>query len=150
MSPSSVAREAINRVQIMQLATSRADKPWVVTVHFYADDDFNIYWISRADRRHSEELRANPNVAATILVHENTADENWVTAITISGQAEELSKLDDTIAQAYLAKLGKNPEEVQGAAKGDGPAKFYRLKSSQIILFDTKNFPENPRQEVQL
>jgi uncharacterized protein YhbP (UPF0306 family) len=92
MDPKDVIRRNINKCNIMQLATSSNDIPWVVTVHFYADDELNLYWSSRDSRRHSQEIASNPNAAD----------------------------------------------------------KGYRLKPSNIILFDTKNFPENPRQELNL
>lgn len=148
MSPREIASQAINQRKILQLATTKADTPWIVTVHFLADEAFNLYWISRMDRRHSQEIRGNAHAAATILVHENVAGEDWVTAITISGEAEELDGVDARVAKAYLEKLDKKPEEVESAASGQGQARFYRLKPNQISLFDNKNFPEEPKQII--
>lgn len=148
MDPKDVIKQQINQVNIMQLATSLNDVPWVVTVHFYADDELNLYWSSRDNRRHSQEITANPNAAATILVHENTEAENWVMSVTASGQAEPVEDLDDEIAAAYIKKLLKDPELPAKIKSGSVPDKWYRLKPASIILFDTKNFPQNPRQEV--
>ncbi|MES2971687.1 MAG: pyridoxamine 5'-phosphate oxidase family protein [Patescibacteria group bacterium] len=44
---------------VMQLATSVDGRPWACTVHFYADDNFNLYWISTEARRHSQEIHLN-------------------------------------------------------------------------------------------
>jgi nitroimidazol reductase NimA-like FMN-containing flavoprotein (pyridoxamine 5'-phosphate oxidase superfamily) len=150
MNAEEVIKKEVNNCNIMQLATCANDKPWVVTVHFYADDELNLYWCSRPDRRHSEEVRANPNASATILVHENTEAENWVIGITYSGQVEELAALDNKLAQAYIDKLLKDPELPRKIASGEIPDKWYRLKPENIILFDTKNFPAGPRQELNL
>jgi len=140
-------RQYVNQSNIMQLATCLNDQPWVVTVHFYADADLNLYWSSRSDRRHSQEIAANPNVSATILTHENTTEENWVIGLTASGQAEQLDSLGDDITGAYIKKLLKDPELPFKIASGAVPDKWYRLKLLSIILFDNKDFPTEPRQE---
>lgn len=148
MTAEEVARREINKCNIMQLATCADNIPWVVTVHFYADDDLNLYWCSRPDRRHSQEIRQNTNASATILIHENTTEENWVIGITVSGKAEELKMLDGKLAQAYIDKLIKDPQMPQKIASGEIPDKWYRLKPESMILFDTKNFPTSPRQQL--
>ena len=36
----------LKTARVMQLATSVDDKPWACNVHFYSDDDMNLYWCS--------------------------------------------------------------------------------------------------------
>jgi uncharacterized protein YhbP (UPF0306 family) len=135
----------------MQLATSFNDQPWACTLHYYSDEDLNLYWVSTLARKHSKDIEQNPKVAATIMVHENTSAEPYVIGISIQGTAELIGEqVDPTIGEAYVSKLGRKPNFLSEIASGQNPHKFYRLKPSAIILFDNKNFPEDPRQELKL
>lgn len=149
MDSKELIKQYINQPIIMQLATSQDNQPWVCTVHFYADEDLNFYWVSRTDRRHSKEIAANPKVSATIVVHENTATEDWVISITAEGVAELLeTSIVQKIGQDFINKTSKDPTMLEKVMTPDNPDKFYRLKPSRVVLFDSKNFPTNPRQEV--
>jgi uncharacterized protein YhbP (UPF0306 family) len=149
MNPTELVRQHLAQAKIMQLATSADDQPWVVTVHFYADDELNLYWISTLARRHSQAIEQNSKVATTILVHENTAEEPYVIGITIEGVAELIGETpDETVGQGYVAKLNKDDNFLADIASGTNPHKFYRLKPTKIVLFDNKNSPDNPRQEI--
>jgi uncharacterized protein YhbP (UPF0306 family) len=146
MNAKDLIKQYINQPIIMQLATCVNNQPWVCTVHFYADDKLNLYWVSRNDRRHSKEIKVNPKVSATILIHENTATEDWVIAVTLEGIAEVVDEsIIQNVGQDYVNKTAKDPELL--AKIVDGPDKFYRLIPSSIVLFDNKNFPKDPRQE---
>jgi uncharacterized protein YhbP (UPF0306 family) len=132
----------------MQLATSLNGQPWVCNIHFYSDDNLDIYWVSTLERRHSLEIKQNPKVAATILVHLNTPDEPYVIGITVEGEAELLGEVvDSEVGAGYVIKHSKDDHFLADIADGKNPHRFYRLKPFSIVLFDTKHFPENPRQE---
>lgn len=143
-----IIRQSLEQAPVMQLATSLGDQPWVCNIHFYSDKDLNIYWISTVERRHSKEIKQNPKVAATILAHVNTLAEPYVIGITVEGVAELIGeRVDEQIGAGYVAKHGKDANFLPDIASGKNPHKFYRLKPSQIILFDNQHFPDNPRQE---
>jgi uncharacterized protein YhbP (UPF0306 family) len=144
-------REYLQNARVMQFATSANNKPWMCTVHFYADEDLNLYWISTPARRHSKEIEENPHVAAAILIHEDTPTEKYITGLSIEGEATLITPEEvELIGQPYIQKLGKEPKLLQDIKEGKNPHRFYRLKPSKIVLFDTKNFPDNPRQEIDL
>jgi uncharacterized protein YhbP (UPF0306 family) len=133
----------------MQLATSVSDQPWVCTLHYYSDKDLALYWISKVDRKHSQDIERNKKVAAAILVHENTLEEQYVIGISIVGMAELIGeRIDEKAGSGYIQKHAKDPSLLSDIASGKNPHKFYRLKPSRIVLFDSKNFPDSPRQEV--
>lgn len=146
MDSKQLAKEYLHKINIMQLATSKNDQPWVCTVHFYADDNLNLWWSSRTDRRHSEQIAGNPQASATVLVHENTPEEDYVIAVTATGKAEQVKDIPEKIKQAYITKLDR-PVHLTPPANMQ---EFYRLKPESIIVFDTKNFPQSPRQEFNL
>jgi len=132
----------------MQLATSFNDQPWACTVHYYSDTDLNLYWISTKEREHSKHIAQNPNVAAAVLVHLNTSEERYIIGISVQGKAELVDEqLPRDLGQNYIQKTGRDPSLLSDIASGKNPHKFYRLTPSKIVLFDTKNFRGNPRQE---
>ncbi len=151
MTPEEVVKQQLPQANIMQLATSADDKPWVCNIHYYSDDALNFYWVSTTERRHSQDIAHNPQAAGTILVHANTPEENYVIGISVEGTAELIGEqLDDKTGQGYIRKLGKDPSLLTDIASGKNPHKFYCLKPTRIVLFDTKNSPDNPRQEWEL
>jgi len=132
----------------MQLATSANDKPWACTVHYYSDKDLNFYWISTVEREHSKNIAQNPNVSAAILVHEDTPEEHYIIGISLEGKAELIGEeLPGQLGQDYIKKLGRPPTLLTDIATGKNPHKFYRLKPTRLVLFDTKNLTGNPRGE---
>jgi hypothetical protein len=54
------------------------------------------------------------------------------------------------LSTSVIRKLGRDQQLLDDIASGKNPHKFYRLKPSRIVLFDTKNFPDVPRQEYNL
>lgn len=148
MDAKALVKQFLKEARVMQLATSVDNKPWVCNVHFYADDELNIYWASAPARRHSEEIAKNPNIAATIKIHEDTPEEAYVIGISIEGTAKLASEEEaKKIAKAYGEKLGKSPTLIEEILSGKNPNKFYKLTQKNVVLFDTHNFPDNPRQE---
>lgn len=133
---------------IMQLATSVDDQPWLCTVHYFSDDDLNIYWISTKERKHSIDIHKNPNVAGYVLVHENTPVEAWVIGLAFEGKVEYVGEeLDEEICTGYIKKLNKDLNLMAGIKNGTNAHKFYRLIPTKFVLFDNKKFPDEPRQE---
>lgn len=141
----------LQKARVMHLATVVNNKPWVCNIHFYVDDDFNFYWISTTARRHSQEIEKNPNAAITIKVHEDTPEEKYVIGVSAEGKAELLNDEETAkIGKLYSKKLNKPATLIEDILSGKNPHKFYRLKPANIVLFDTKNFPDNPRQEMKI
>ena len=151
MEPVELVKRYLSQTNVMQLATSDNGQPWACTVHYYSDDDFNFYWISLLSRKHSLDIKQNNKVAAAVLFHENTSAEPYVIGISLEGTAELIGdQIDEKTSVAYIKKLAKDPSLLTNIATGKNQHKFYRLKPSKIILFDSKNFPDDPRQEVVL
>jgi uncharacterized protein YhbP (UPF0306 family) len=145
-----LVRQYLPKFNTMQLATAADNQPWVCTVHYYCDEDMNFYWISDVNRRHSKEIKDNPKVTAYVLVHEDTQTEKYVIGMSIVGDVEVIKdKPDKEIIDGYLRKHGKT-KFVDNVLMTDGTDKFYKLKPSKIVLFDTKNLSGNPRQEWDL
>lgn len=134
----------------MQLATCEDNAPWLCTVHFYMDNDFNFYWVSQAGRRHSAQIAENANAAVTVVIHENTPEEKYVISVTATGLVEMLSDVEPEIRRAYIEKLDKPPHMLPDPGDPENTNEFYRLQPHRITIFDTKNFPNAPKQEFEV
>ena len=85
------------------------------------------------------------------MVHEDSPSENYVIGVSVEGTAEPISiKEYESVARKYVSKLGKDANSIDEIISGKKPSQFYCLKPSKIVLFDNKNFPDDPRQELEL
>jgi len=75
-----------------------------------------------------------------------------VRGIQFQGIAKELSnKKEITPAMEIYAKRYKTPEKrVEAIMNNTEGHVCYQIKPSLIVLFDERNFPDNPRQEYTL
>lgn len=142
--------KVISTERVLQLATSRNNKPWLCTVHFYNDEQGNIYWVSTKERRHSKELIDNKNVVATVVIHEDNPSENYVISVTIEGLVETITEKQrvSKIINDYTQKLGKDGTLIQQILDPKDPFNLYILESKSIWIFDNKNFPNDPKQKL--
>lgn len=85
----------------MTLATARDGQPHAATV-FYANDGFDLYYISDPDTMHGQDALANPNVFVTIS--QDYADWQRIQGIQLSGRAA-LLRDGARAAEVYAAKF---------------------------------------------
>ena len=85
----------------MTLATARGEQPRAATV-FYANDGFDLYFISDPDSVHSQDLLANPRVFVTIS--QDYADWQVIQGIQLRGRAELLEGTSRA-GEIYAAKF---------------------------------------------
>jgi len=130
--------------RVMQLATARGQKPWVCTVFYVVDIEYNLYWLSLPTRRHSQDIDANPRAAITLAVKQDLP----VIGIYAEG---EVSVTKD---QAEVKEVAKVYVEKHDAAKtfydrfisDINQHWVYKLKPTSITLFDEYNNKDNPVQ----
>lgn len=140
----------LNEQKLMQLATEADGKPWVCSVWFGFDDDLNIYFFSSTARRHSKEIESNGNVAGAIVSPHEPSDPPR--GLQFEGVAEKLTDPDD-LAKARSVYEGRifDAEKVdEFLVNKENPHIFYRIKPSKFVLFDVVNFPDDPRQELEV
>lgn len=140
-------REYLPTVLHMSLATSAGGRPWVCEVHFVYDNELNIYWRSKAVRRHSQEIANNPHVAGNI-VQQHALDDK-PRGLYFEGTAEILEGLkdDDPVFELFHQRLGTGPEIVADAQDGEGH-RVYKVTVSDWYLFDSRE--SNPSQKYRL
>jgi uncharacterized protein YhbP (UPF0306 family) len=136
-------REQLNsKVHVMQLATSVSNVPWVCNVHFDADDDLTIYWLSSPNCRHSEDIVKNPQVAVAIVVSEQPP----LIGLQIAGKAEQLPFEGHEAVLQHYAMRHERETLVADALSGRVEFKLYRMVPEFIDLIDQKHFPDHKKQ----
>ena len=135
------------QTRMMQVATCVDNKPWICTVYYAVDEDLNLYWMSKPERRHSEEIIQNSTIVATV-VHDQQPPRKDHRSVTIEGTAQELSGAEALKPILLYGKQLASPKEwIQAVKLATDPHKIYKLKPSKFVIFDDVNFPENPKQE---
>jgi uncharacterized protein YhbP (UPF0306 family) len=138
----SLIRQYLPTKHLMQLATVRDGQPWCCTVHYYADG-LNIYWTSFTNRRHSQEIADNPQVATAIAIE--TAGPPI--GIQVEGNAGVVSDEAEArrILPAYIEHHNKPAQTYDELLASGG--QLYRLQPRLFVLFDTRHLTGNPRRE---
>ena len=144
-----IIEKDLKKARMMQVATVKNNQPWNCTVYFAADDDLNLYWISKPDTRHSKEIEGNSKVAAAIPVK---FDNLTVRGLSIEGKATEVKNLNEIKQKVklYSDKFNRGEDWYKDFISGNNPHKLYRIKPTKFVLFDRVNFPDNDRQEFSL
>ncbi len=90
-----VLREFLAEQSTMALATAGlADgRPQVAALFFASDDDFNLYWISDPDSRHSRNIADWNDVSAVIYAH--TWEWSAIRGVQIEGDAMDVADEDE-------------------------------------------------------
>ncbi|KKS03531.1 MAG: hypothetical protein UU56_C0019G0009 [Candidatus Curtissbacteria bacterium GW2011_GWA2_41_24] len=120
----------------MILATFSAKGPWVATLVFGHDANFNLYWISFDNTRHTVELEKNPQVAAAINKQPTGGGQDK--GLQIEGKAMRLPEEQILgAAREYFAKRGtphmpKTLEEVNTLTEGRS---WFVLKPTKIYIY---------------
>ena len=140
----------LKEAKMLQVVTAKGNKPWACTVYFAFDEKLNLYWISRPDRRHSEEIRSNDKVAGVIVLPHTPGDD--VRGIQFQGVAKELTGKSETMQgmKYYAKRYGMKQERVNAILDGSDGHVCYKITPSLYVLFDETNFPNDPRQEYKL
>ena len=136
--------------KLMQLATSKDNQPWVCSVWFAADDDLNIYWFSSISRRHSKEVINNIQVAAAIVLPLTPDDPPR--GLQLQGFAQILTDQNDIdkATSLFTGRIFSREKIMEFMKDQEKPHRFYKIMPKQFVLFDVVNFPDNPRQELNL
>lgn len=133
--------------RVMQLATTRHELPWIVSVYFVADESRAIYWLSSPSRRHSREIADNAHVAVTIAVKHDLP----VVGIQLEGIASAVSDHDEVqrVLSAYVAKHdGAGKDFYERFVAGTNQHQLYKLIPSGMVLFDELHFASDPQQRI--
>lgn len=139
----------LQQARLMQVSTARNNQPWTCNVYFAFDDNFNLYWISTPQRRHSQEIEANEKVAGTIVLPHTPGQK--VRGLQFQGIGKRATGEDMKIAMdTYASRMGMKEERKQSILNGKDKHVPYVIQPTLFVLFDEVNFPDNPRQEYKI
>lgn len=119
----------------MVLATSLDNIPWASVLVFGHDENFNLYWMSNTNTRHSLELEKNPHVATTITKEPTGGGKDK--SLQVQGTARRLEEEEILgAAREYFAKRGTlhMPQTVEEANKLAEGRSWYMLKPTKIFV----------------
>jgi uncharacterized protein YhbP (UPF0306 family) len=98
--------EILKSGHLISIASSDTGGLWVCDVIYTYDEDLNLYWISRAESRHSKAYVANPQAAGSITTVEKP--EGKGKGIQIEGTVALLAQIpEDSLARYTQKRKGK-------------------------------------------
>lgn len=139
--------EYLADAKLMQLATLDNGQPWVCSVNYVHDAEWNLYWLSLRSRRHSRELLGYSKVAGAII-----KDPSVKRGLQFEGVAREVDSQELLrVHELYCESYGNKPERLAEARSGKQNSRtYYALKLTNVVLYDEVNFPADPRREYKL
>lgn len=122
----------------MTLATVSSDEqPWSTPVFYALDEEYNFYWYSRKDTRHSENIKENNKVSASIFA--TSGDDNGI-GMYVEGIVQELRGEELGHATNIYAKKASPSEDERKQLTtiedflGEAPLRMYRLTPSKFYI----------------
>jgi uncharacterized protein YhbP (UPF0306 family) len=91
-----IVREYLDKTIHMSMATVSDNKPWVCEVHFTYDEDLNLYFHSKPNTRHCQEIANNPNVAGNIVAQHGPEDSPHGIYFEGTAEADETEGREDS------------------------------------------------------
>jgi uncharacterized protein YhbP (UPF0306 family) len=132
-----VIRNYLAEIIHMSLATTDGNKPWVCEVHFVFDQDLNLYFRSLPDRRHSQEIATNPNVAGNMVIQHQIGEKPR--AVYFEGKAERLEDVTGKhIVYTLFNDRFKLGPEIVKETKDSAGHQFYKISVDNFYLFDSR------------
>lgn len=144
-------RDYLKDATLMQVATCVNNQPWVAHVWYSYDKELNLYFISRNDRRHSQEIQTQEKVAGGIVKPPFEGLGQKVRGLTFQGVAKELGNAPLNEAFNYYKSRWRqviSHVTVEAIIHDSTKVRLYKIIPSLYVLFDEINFPEQPRQEL--
>lgn len=140
-------KQQLDKSIAMQLATvDQYGLPWICSVYYVVDDNFNFYWLSLPERKHSEHIQQNNNVAATIAIKVQIP----VIGVQIKGKVSMLADADliAEIMKLYVAKYNVGEKFHSRFVNKINQQEMYKLTPSEVHLFDEVNDVSGQRKRV--
>ena len=145
LSPRDLITTYLAEAKIIQLATSKADQPWICSLHYGADEDGSMYWISKPTTRHSEDIASNSKVAVTIAVKAARP----LIGIQAEGTAAVIEDPEalSSAMEVYIKAQGTDRAFAEQIIAGTNEHKLYKFSPSRFSLFDEVTYSHQRPQE---
>lgn len=115
-------------------SASTKGEPWISPVFFAYDQDYNIYWVSNKDAKHSQLIRSNPQIA--IVIFNSQAAEGKGDGVYVEAEPQELVNEEDIkkAIEALNKRVTKDQfrvKRLQDVTK-DGVWRIYKATPKRI------------------
>lgn len=134
-------REILEKGHLMSLGTVDDNGPWVSDVIFVFDDQFNLYWISEEDTRHSLAIVKNERVAAAITLSNKSGEPNI--GLQIAGNASKIDGGNLGLSKKHYAKRNKPEPNKDVLDEGES---WYKISPNLIEIIYEPLFGFNKKQ----
>lgn len=146
MTNEEAARKIIAENIYITISTASNGDPWISPVYSCYDGNYNFYWVSDKDRKHSQNIKENPKVA--IAIFDTHVQEGRGRGVYIQAMAFEISDREEikkVIAIFYPRKNKplREPDEFMGSSR----RRMYKAAPEKIWVTDEKS---DDRVEVEL
>lgn len=131
-----LARGVLEDAYVMSLGTADEGGAWVADLIYVADEDFNLYWISFPQVRHSQAIEKNAKVACAITASHETNKER---ALQIEGVVEKIDGPLFEQEKKLEAKRGLPIPQRAGEILENGHV-WYKLKPTKVELLHSEPF----------
>lgn len=147
----------LGRHNYMVLATiGPAGAPWAASLYFGVSGQFDIYFVSRFDAQHSQNIRADGRCSGAILDAHRPPETN--DGLQFAGLAYELTDNDELKVAINALYDKRYPDPSIRATKHRTPADFqppatrglYRVVVDEWYKYDTPNRSEDRRVKIDL
>jgi Pyridoxamine 5'-phosphate oxidase len=139
--------------KLMQVATLGADgSPALCHIWYrptFAPD--RLYFVSRLDRQHSVNIRADGRVAGGIVATVPGGLGDKVRGVTFQGTAVEIpARGFEDLVKAFLDRWPNASAiiSVDRLERGETQARLYEITVTNWVLFDERDFPDQPRRSL--
>ena len=140
--------------QFMTLSSVHGGEPWISPLYFAADEHYRLYFISRRDSQHAENIRSHQNVAVAIF--DSTCTPGHCDGAQIAATARELDASEEVAYGASVLFGRRFADEAQrqkyldpARYRGDELMRIYEVRPRAIFVVDQSK-PNDYRVEVQL
>lgn len=135
----------LNKNILMTLATAYP-KPWVATVYFVTDEDFNFYFVSSPNSKHSKDIDKNKNVACAIY-DSHTKNSDKKAGIQMKGTAKMVKNWNE-VEKYLLLWNKKNPGmekvvNVKNMKEKVISSRVYKITPKYVKFFNQELFGED-------
>lgn len=148
-----IIKKYLDNCKLMQVSTSKKNKPRIFNCWFSYDKDFNFYYISPSDAEHSKIISENPEVAFSIVSPEisKVGVGKDVQGLMLNGKASRVNGKE--LIPAYLNFLKKYPNvkeyiKLIGKNIKMSGTKIYKIIPEDGIWFDQINFENSPKRKL--
>jgi nitroimidazol reductase NimA-like FMN-containing flavoprotein (pyridoxamine 5'-phosphate oxidase superfamily) len=132
--PEEQAKEIISKILYITIATfSRHRKPWITPVYSAYDENYNFYWISGKSTEHSQNVRANNEVA--IVIYDSTVLEGMGKGVYMEALVYELEdekEIAEALACLYDRK-NKPPRDAYDFVD-NSPCRVYKAVPQKVWM----------------